>query len=141
MKWLAFVAIFAAVPAAMAEPVWMNEGAMKAAFSGKTIQGSYASGRAFIEVYEAAGDIVYREHGIEYRGHWSLQAGTFCTIYHSDPTGGCFRVQQVGENCYEFYFVTRTEEQAANDGAGRPAWTARAAVTDRASTCNEKPTV
>jgi hypothetical protein len=126
---------------AHSEPVWMDEGAIKATFSGKTIQGQYASGKDFTEAYEATGTIHYREHGVEYRGHWSLQAGTFCTIYHTDPTGGCFRVQQVGDNCYEFHFVARTEEQAANDETGRPAWTARAAVTDRVSTCNEKPVV
>ena len=114
---------------------------MRAAFGGKTIQGYYASGKAFTEIYLADGRIEYRETGIEYRGHWSLQAGRFCTIYHSDPTGGCYQVRQVSENCYEFYFVTRTEVQAAERDLGRPAWTARAAVSDRDATCSDKPSV
>jgi hypothetical protein len=118
----------------------MDEAAMKSAFGGKTIQGQYASGKAFTEVYRADGSIEYRERGVEYRGHWSLQAGTFCTIYHSDPTGGCYQVRQVSQNCYEFYFVARTEEQANSDPS-RPAWTARAAVADRDATCSDKPSV
>ena len=120
---------------------WMTEAQMRAAFADKTIQGNYASGRAFTEIYRADGSIEYREHEVEYRGHWSLQAGSFCTIYHSDPTGGCYQVHQVSGNCYEFYYVTRTEEQAAQGDKGRPAWTARAAVSDRDATCLDKPSV
>lgn len=142
MNWTAAVLALVAMtqPSAAIEP-WMDENSMRAAFAGKTIQGHYASGKAFTEVYLADGGIEYREKGIEYRGHWSLQAGSFCTIYHSDPTGGCYQVRQVSENCYEFYFVTRTEMQAAERDLGRPAWTARAAVSDRDATCNEKPSV
>jgi hypothetical protein len=120
---------------------WMDDAAMGAAFSGKSIQGNYASGKAFTESYRTDGSIEYRERGVEYRGHWSLQAGTFCTIYHSDPTGGCYQVRQVSDNCYEFYFVTRTEVEAAEKELGRPAWTARAAVSDRDATCTDKPSV
>jgi hypothetical protein len=119
----------------------MDETAMKSAFAGKTIQGNYASGKAFTETYRADGSIDYSENNLEYRGHWSLQSGSFCTIYHSDPTGGCYQVRQVSANCYEFYFVTRTEAQAAEKDLGRPSWTARAAVSDRDATCNDKPSV
>ncbi|WP_273890627.1 hypothetical protein, partial [Serratia marcescens] len=81
-----------------------SEDALKVAFANKTIQGLYASGRAFTETYKADGAISYQERNVDYRGHWSLQAGTFCTIYDSDPTGGCYQVKQVSDNCYEFYF-------------------------------------
>jgi hypothetical protein len=120
---------------------WMDDAALKSAFADKTIQGNYASGKTFTETYRADGSIDYRENAVKYVGHWSLQGGTFCTIYHAEPTGGCYQVRQVSANCYEFYFVARTEEQAANEGPGRPAWTARAAVSDRDPTCNEKPSV
>jgi hypothetical protein len=120
---------------------WMDEPALKSAFAGKTIQGNYASGKAFTETYRADGSIDYRENNLNYVGHWSVQEGTFCTIYHSDPTGGCYQVRQVSANCYEFYFVTRTEAEAAGKDLGRPSWTARAAVSDRDPTCNEKPSV
>lgn len=128
----------AAVPAA---EDWMADEAMRAAFGGKTIQGQYASGKPFTESYLADGGIQYQEKGITYSGHWSVQAGNFCTIYNTDPTGGCYQVRQVSENCYEFYFVSRTEEQAAAGDLGRPAWTARAAVSDRDATCSDKPSV
>ena len=120
---------------------WMPETAMQTAFGGKTIQGQYASGRSFTETYKADGSIAYTEKDVAYHGHWSLQAGTFCTIYDTDPTGGCYSVRQVSDNCYEFYFVARTEDEAANEGPGAPKWTARAAVSDRDPTCNEKPSV
>ena len=136
----ALAIVLASQPAAAVES-WMTDAQMRAAFGDKTIQGNYASGRAFTESYWADGSIEYREHGVEYRGHWSLQAGSFCTIYHSDPTGGCYQVRQVSDNCYEFYYVTRTEEQAAEGDLGRPAWTARAAVSDRDATCSDKPSV
>jgi hypothetical protein len=135
------VALVAMTQAVSAGEPWMDEAAMRAAFAGKTIQGHYASGKPFTEAYRADGGIDYREKGVAYEGHWSLQAGSFCTIYHSDPTGGCYQVRQVSDNCYEFYFVTRTEIQAAERNLGRPAWTARAAVSDRDATCSDKPSV
>lgn len=138
---LAALAVLAGIGAAEAIESWMDEAAMRAAFAGKTIQGNYASGRAFTETYRADGGIDYRERDVAYVGHWSLQGGTFCTIYHSDPTGGCYQVRQVSDNCYEFYFVTRTEAQAAERDLSRPAWTARAAVSDRDATCTDKPSV
>jgi hypothetical protein len=119
----------------------MDETAIRAAFAGKTIQGNYASGKPFTETYEADGAIIYRERNIEYRGHWSIQGDAFCTIYNSDPTGGCFTVKQESTNCYEFYFVSRTEGQAANNETVKPAWTARAAVTDRDATCADRQAV
>lgn len=120
---------------------WMDDNELKAAFAGKSIQGNYASGKAFTEDYRADGSIAYRERGIAYRGHWSLQAGSFCTNYHGDTTGGCYRVMQVSDNCYEFYFVARTELEAAEKDLRRPDWTARAAVTDRDATCSDRPSV
>jgi hypothetical protein len=132
--------IAASQPAGAIEP-WMDDTALRAAFSGKTIQGNYASGKPFTETYKADGSIDYSEQSVAYHGHWSLQAGAFCTIYHSDPTGGCFQVRQVSTNCYEFYFVTRTEAEAAGRELSRPAWTARAAVSDRDETCSDKPSI
>ena len=131
----------ALVVPAVADDGWMSEEAMKAAFANKTIQGLYATGKAFTETYGADGGISYREKSVDYHGHWSLQAGTFCTIYDADAAGGCFQVKQVSDNCYEFYFVARTEAEAAQFGPGVPSWTARAAVSDRDASCSDKPAV
>lgn len=140
------VVLLALVPALVASPGfafegWMGEGELRSTFAGKAVQGHYASGKAFTEAYRADGGIEYSEAGLVFGGHWSLQAGSFCTIYQGDATGGCYRVRQVSANCYEFYFVSRTEQQAAQQQFGQPAWTARAAVADRDPTCSEKPTV
>jgi hypothetical protein len=120
---------------------WMTEGAIRATFAGKTIQGHYANGTAFTEEYRADGAIDYREHDKTQAGHWSLQGNAFCTIYHRWATGGCYRVRQVSDNCYEFFFVARTEFEAANRMTTRPSLTARAAVADRTATCEERPAV
>lgn len=140
---ISIAACLALVPAAVAKPTSANldEAQIRDAFAGKTIQGNYASGKAFTETYATDGAIIYRERDIEYRGHWSVQADAFCTIYHSDPTGGCFIVKRESENCFEFYFISRTEGQAANNETITPAWTARAAVTDRDATCADRQAV
>ena len=138
---LAPVAAFVLVVDATSVTPWMDDTALNKAFAGKTIQGNYATGKSFTETYTADGAIEYKEKTVEYHGHWSLQAGAFCTIYHGDPSGGCYQVRQVSDNCYEFYFVTRTEAEAAVGDIGRPSWTARAAISDRDATCSDRPAV
>ena len=130
-----------ASPGPPSKPAWMTGTEIKTTFGGKTIQGHYASGTAFIETYHAEGGIDYVERTRQFIGHWSLQGDAFCTIYRADGSGGCYRVTQVGENCYEFYFVARTEYDAANALTIPPSWTARAAVSDRSGTCDERPAV
>lgn len=120
---------------------WMTGDAIRSTFAGKTIQGHYADGTAFTEEYRADGAIDYRERDKTQAGHWSLQGNAFCTIYHRWATGGCYRVRQVSDNCYEFFFVARTEFEAANRLTTRPSLTARAAVADRTATCEERPAV
>ena len=119
---------------------WMSEEEIKAAFAGTTIDGHYRSGRTFTERYGADMRLEYRERGRLTAGHWSLQAGTFCTIYDVDPTGGCYRVARHGDNCYEFYFVARTEEEA-NEQPRQPDWNARGWRTGEKATCVDGPTV
>lgn len=143
--WRRLVAVagtlLASTAAVQAVENWMGEAELTATLSGKTIQGHYASGRPFTESYGADGSIDYREPDRVSAGHWSIQNGAFCTIYKNDSAGGCYRVRQVSENCYEFYFVARTEFDAATDNTIRPSWTARAAVSDRTSSCDDRPAV
>lgn len=120
---------------------WMEDAAIRSAFSGKTLQGHYANGVAFTESYGTGGAVNYLERERSLPGHWSVQGGAFCTIYHRDAAGGCYRVKQITDNCYEFYYVARTEFEAANGLTVGPAWTARAAVSDRTSTCDDRPSV
>lgn len=126
--------------AVAADDSWMSEAEMRAAFSGVTLEGKYGSGRPFTETYGADGRIAYRESGVSIGGKWSIEAGTFCTIYDRDPTGGCYRIRKAGGNCYEFYFVARTEADAHRE-PGRPSWTARGSVSGRPGACADQHSV
>ena len=117
---------------------WMDGARLTAAFAGHAVDGEYASGRTFKETYKADGNLHYQDDMRESGGHWSVTSGTFCTIYDDDPAGGCFRVQQFGANCFEFYFVARTEDKAPGPADGEPAWTARAWLPDQQPTCKQR---
>ena len=109
---------------------WMADREMADLFSGATLEGVYASGRTFTEIYKDNGRIRLMEGGMELEGNWSVRSGTFCTIYDNTPSGGCFRVARVAQNCFEFYFVARTEEDAQSKRFGKPDWTARGSIRD-----------
>lgn len=132
----------AAVPAGafgQSEPVWLQDAEIASALAGKTIDGRYASGRAFTERYNHDGRLQYMEEGATIGGRWSVTAGTLCTIYDADPAGGCFRVARVSANCFEFFFASRTEEAAP--GGQTPQWTARGSVNGEASACEDAESV
>jgi hypothetical protein len=113
----------------------MGEADLRASLGGKHIAGHYRTGRAFTEAYNADGSLLYNDDERHSDGHWSVTNGTFCTIYSEDPSGGCFRVKRHGDNCFEFYFVARTEEGTAKPDA--PSWTARGWVEGAKDTCVE----
>ncbi len=142
---LAAAALTAAVAASarpvLAVPAWMSEQEIASTFSGLTIDGEYADGRRFTETYAQDNSVVYEDGPVTAGGHWSVKGGAFCTIYDGDPAGGCFRVAEIGANCFEFYFVTRTEEEAEKRELGKPAWTARGWRKDRPATCREEASV
>jgi hypothetical protein len=116
---------------------WLQGDELRAVLSGKTLEGRYAGGRAFTERYGADGSLWYAEGARKIYGHWSITAGTLCTIYDTDPTGGCFRVSRVGDNCFEFYFAARTEAAAPESSDRDPEWTARGAVSDKPEACRD----
>lgn len=122
-------------------PVWLSNAEIEAALSGKTIDGRYASGRAFSERYASDGRVQYMEAGATIGGRWSVTSGTLCTIYDNDPAGGCFRVSRVSENCFEFFFAARTEEAVRAPNGGPPLWTARGSVNGEASACHDAESV
>lgn len=112
---------------------WMNDAEIKQALGGKIIDGHYRNGRTFTESYLTAGGIKYVDDFRSSGGHWSVVNGSFCTIYDGNSAGGCFRVRRSGANCFEFYFVARTEEEAVTPR--QPDWTARGWLKDVKSTC------
>ena len=121
---------------------WMTDLQLRENLAGHDLAGHYASGKTFTESYHPDGTLTYRETSRETNGRWSVIAGTFCTIYDSDPTGGCFQVRRESDNCFEFYFIARSEPQAREfSDRTKPAWTARAWLTDKVSTCTEGTSV
>ena len=131
-------AIVAALAATLAQShAWLPADEIARALTGKTIEGRYASGRPFTERYFADGRLEYSENGQPVTGHWSVTAGTLCTIYDTDPAGGCFHVTKSGSNCFEFYFASRTEEAAPGPDGGTLAWTARGAVRGESTACRD----
>jgi len=124
----------------VADDPWMNEADLAATFTGATLEGKYRSDRSFSEVYRKDGSLEYREAAATIAGKWTLEAGAFCTIYDNDPSGGCYRVKKVAANCYEFYFVARTKQQARAK-PGRPSWTARGSVLGKPGNCAEQHNV
>lgn len=138
-----FVATSASLAPTLAQSFWMNEARLRAVFAGAAIDGHYIDKRTFREQYDAGGTLDYVEHasGTRFTGDWSVTADRFCTIYHTSGSGGCFRVRQTSANCFEFYFDTRTEEEARSSTLREPTWTARAWLVDQVSTCEERPLV
>ena len=128
----------ALVPQASAISAWLNDEELQR-FKGATLDGRYVSGKVFTEHYGEDGRLKYVERDMTLTGHWSITQGTLCTIYDYDATGGCYRVARVDTNCYEFYFVSRTEQAAP--GEGKPRWTARGAIQGQPSACKDEPAV
>ena len=131
--------LFATTGRTDADPLtgWMADSDLQRVFSGAEVDGEYRSGRTFTESYKVGGRVLYSEGPEEMGGRWSVTAGSFCTIYDDDPSGGCYRVRQESLNCFEFYFVARTEERAKDD-PGPPSWTARVWLRGKPATCGEK---
>jgi hypothetical protein len=135
--------LFASEPvrAVQAGVNWLTADEIMQQFNDATVDGRYASGKAFTERYSAGGQLTYTEHGLTLGGHWSITDGTLCTIYDYDASGGCYRVTRVDTNCYEFYFASRTEEAAPGAPGSKPRWTARGALQGKASACKDEPSV
>lgn len=129
----------ATAPAAV-RAVWMSNAELTATFRGQSIVGEYENGETFQETYAADGTVSYRDELRVSGGRWSVRAGSFCTIYDGDPSGGCYRVRQAGENCFEFHFVARTAAEAEKNPR-TPHWTARGWFPKNPRTCVDAESV
>lgn len=116
---------------------WLTDAEIASQLGGKTLEGMNATGTRFTEKYLPGGRLEYLENGQTLSGRWSVTAGTLCTIYDLDPAGGCYRVSLSDQNCFEFYFVSRTEEAAPGPPGVKPGWTARGAVDGQIDACKE----
>jgi hypothetical protein len=111
----------------------MTEGAMRAAFVGKTLDGYYADGEDWTEAYRQDGRLDYRDRRRpNIVGYWYFRAHVFCTT-----------AIQESANCYEFYLAGFSEREADKDVPPGPVgrWVARASRQGEPSTCRARPTV
>jgi hypothetical protein len=108
-----------------------------ATFDGKTVSGAYGDGTPVRETYAVGGGITYWDSTWGDRtGNWSVVNGLFCTFYDG-MAGGCFRVERIGANCFDFFASASSEEEALNPGT-RQDYTARVSIEGATSTCPEE---
>ncbi|MFT5508833.1 MAG: hypothetical protein ACI89J_001910 [Hyphomicrobiaceae bacterium] len=141
--WLGAALCVCLVSNVLGNDIWLKENELRSGLGGATIDGQYVDARGFREHYNADGSLNYEEPvgNAKLGGRWSIVRDRFCTIYDQSETGGCYRVRQVSDNCFEFFFDTRTVAEAQSSTLRNPTWTARAWRTDRVSTCEERPMV
>jgi hypothetical protein len=137
----AAVLLSASVAAAETAVDWMGDDEIRKAFSGVTINGVYVDGVKFTESYGDNGRIAYRDPRKAMVGRWSVVNKSFCTLYEGFITGGCFKVSRHSANCFEFYFLTGSEGEAATLDGSRTSWTAHGWDQAKPATCDEKPAV
>ena len=133
--------VLATAVAAQPAAGWMGDDDINMAFAGVTINGVYGDGMKFTESYSETGRIAYHDPRKAMTGRWSVVNKSFCTLYDDYVTGGCFRVARHSANCYEFYFLTGSESEAARPDPSKPSWTARGWDRAKPATCDEKPSV
>lgn len=130
----------AAFAAQAKPPVVLSGPEIIAAFEGKTVSGAYADGTAVRETYLVGGAITYWDPFYGSRtGQWSVVNNQFCTFYDG-MKGGCFRVERVSENCFD-YFAQAASEQEALAPTDKPRYTARAFIEGKPSTCPDEVSV
>jgi hypothetical protein len=124
-----FTALVLLVAAGVPEPLLAP--GLVAAFQGKTITGAYADGVEFSETYYADGHLTYSDVRGPATGQWFVRNDLFCTFYEN-MQGGCFRVERLGANCFDFFYASSLPDGATGETAH---YTARGAATDARSTC------
>jgi len=110
--------------------------AIISAFEGNIVVGAYADGLAFRETYAAGGGISYWDPRSSAIGTWSVVNNLFCTFYEN-MEGACFRIEQIGANCFDFLAAADTQEQALTPHSN-PRYTARGYVIGRTQTCPDE---
>ena len=102
---------------------------------GKTLKGVYADGSPVQETYAVGGKIPdYVDNYQSSTGTWSVVNNQLCTFYDSKMAGGCFRVEKLNDNCFD-YFVMASSVEEALAPQERPRYTARAHIQGVADTC------
>jgi hypothetical protein len=97
--------------------------------AGKTVRGTYADGTAFTETFWPDGKDSYWDPRGTSTGRWSIATDLMCFEYDLEynMAGGCFRVQKIGANCFEFY-VSKLKVDDVPSTDKKPRYVARASA-------------
>jgi hypothetical protein len=133
------LALLFALPASATEspkaPLALDGPAIIKTFEGKTVKGVYADGTPVQETYFLGGKIDYWDSTRTAKGNWSVVNNLFCTFYdETSMNGGCFRVEKVNSNCYDYYALAESETEALTP-TDKPRYTARAHIVGLPDTC------
>jgi hypothetical protein len=110
-------------------------------FDGKAVTGVYADRTPVRESYDVGGGINYWDPFRTTTGTWSVINNQLCTFYNdAEMSGGCFRVEQVSANCFD-YFAVATSTTEALTPSDQPRYTARASIDGAPETCPDELSV
>jgi hypothetical protein len=122
-------------------PVALDGPSIIRIFDGKSVSGAYADGTPVKETYKTGGGIDYWDPYRATTGTWSVVNNLLCTFYNDDlMSGGCFRVEQVSANCFDYFALAGSTTEALNP-AEKPRYTARASIEGIAETCPDELSV
>ncbi len=107
-------------------------------FEGKAVSGVYADGTPVKETYKTGGGIDYWDAFRSTTGTWSVVNNQLCTFYEDlEMSGGCFRVEQVSANCFDYLAVATSTAEALTP-SDQPRYTARASIDGTPKTCPDE---
>lgn len=110
-------------------------------FDGKGVTGVYADRTPVRESYDSGGGINYWDPYRISTGTWSVVNNQLCTFYNdAEMNGGCFRVEQVSANCFDYYAAATTTTEALTP-SDQPRYTARASIDGIPETCPDELSV
>lgn len=106
--------------------------------AGKSVRGTYADGTPFTETFWPDGKDTYWDPRGSSSGTWRVSEDMMCFTYDavSNMSGGCFRVEKIGANCFDFYAVS--QPPGLDPRKGGPRYTARASADGAPETCPDE---
>ena len=132
---------------AFADGPWMTEEAIRADFTGETLQGYYQDGHRWVASYAGNGRYELRQGDQHVVGTWHFRGQGFCFLYgppHWPLAERCGAINKLSTNCYQFHRVfPGTAEGPLREGDFRPVqpWVSRGWRQREPSTCEERPIV
>jgi hypothetical protein len=107
-------------------------------FDGQAVTGVYADATPVRESYKTGGGMDYWDPYRSTTGTWSVVNNQLCTFYNdAEMSGGCFRVEQVSANCFDYYAAATSTTEALTP-SDKPRYTARASLVGIPETCPDE---